>query len=310
VLFRSNIGAAHFALHHYAEAARALDEFLRGATIQGDRRTQVEQWLQECQQFVARLTFTGLPNGAVVRIDGTQVGTAPLPGAIAVSTGQHVVEVFADGYRDYRDTLIIGGGQAREIAPGMRPVAVAAPVQTVQTGQIVVRSTPNNAAVTVDNAAHTAGLPVTVAPGSHALRVSAPGFREWRGDVPVAAGASRVVTVQLPPTGRLSPVVFGATAGVTVAAGIATVIFGGLTLSTLGRFERLTSDDPQAPGVAAEGETQRTLTNVFLGLTLGGVAASVVVLTRTNFGPRQPTVDVALVPRLDGGAMGAFAARF
>ncbi len=304
-----NIGVAHQALHHYPEAARAIEQYLREATLPADRRAQVEQGLAEIRNFIAHITLAGLPDGAIVTIDGEPAGTAPFTSPIAVGTGRHIVIARMEGYRDAQESLLIAGGQERELRITMHSSAEA--VSTTG-GTVTVRGAPAGATIDLDGQSAQADVALPVAAGVHAVRVRATGFVPYEGQVTVSAGANRVATVHLSSGQRPSIVPFVAFAGLTVASGVAMAVMGVVTQSTSAEFQTLTMDDPRAAALSETGVMQRTVTNVLIGTTVAfGIGAAVTgFLYFRAAGRASSTLDIAYAPRLEGGGEAVVRVRF
>jgi hypothetical protein len=75
------------------------------------------------------LSVTTTPAGALVFIDGTQVGVSPVtvPG---LSPGAHTILMKLDGYADLTATVTITAGQTQVYTTGLSPRAAAAPATT------------------------------------------------------------------------------------------------------------------------------------------------------------------------------------
>jgi hypothetical protein len=304
-----NLGATHHALHHYPEAARTFEQYLHTANIAPERRAQVEQWLAEIRQFIARITLVGLPPGASVRVDGQPVPPDALA-PLLVSTGQHSIEVEAEGFREARESITIAGGQERELRINMQRREANGGGAAGMQSAVIVRTTPPNATIAVDGAPASSGERVNVGVGSRHVRISANGFGTWEGDVDVGTGITRVLTVRLAETGRMGPAPFAIAAGATVVFAGLTTVFGVMTLGTLGQFEMQTRESTQARDLASAGETQRLLTNVFLIGTGVAAVATGILFFRTSFGPRTAMVDMAFAPHMEGGGSGRLSIRF
>jgi hypothetical protein len=302
-----NIGVTHQNLHHYPEAARAIEQYLREATITPERRAQVESGLNDIRNFIAHVRLTGLPDGAQVTIDGENAGTAPFANPIAVGTGRHTIAAHLDGYRDAQETVLIAGGQDRDVALAMRSMAEA----TASTTTLTVRGAPAGAAIDVDGRAAAAETAVPVSAGEHIIRVRVNGDAPIYSRITVQAGTSRVATVHVG-TGHMTPVPFAAAAGLTIVSGGLMAVFGALTQSTHAEFAMLTQEDPRALELSQTGTTYRTLTNVFVGTTAVFGAATVVtaILFFRSSAANQSRIDVAAGPRPEGGAEGAIRIRF
>jgi hypothetical protein len=139
---------------------------------------------------VPMFPLTVLPsvNGAAIFVDGVQAAQNTVP----VPAGSHTVTVTAPGYLDFTATVNVAS-----------PLTVQAPLQVAFFPLTIQPSVPN-AAIFVDGG-QISGNVVNVAPGTHAIRVVAPGFQEFSTSVNVSgpltvnaplAGMGIAVTVQ------------------------------------------------------------------------------------------------------------------
>jgi formylglycine-generating enzyme required for sulfatase activity len=124
--------------------------------------------------------------GAEVFLDGSSRGTADAKGQLAIpelAAGSHELRITAPGKREYRQNIsVLAGKEARAEAP-LADLA----------GTVVVQTSPG-AAVFLDGSSRGTAdakgqlaIP-EVAAGSHELRITASGKKEYRETVSVAAG--------------------------------------------------------------------------------------------------------------------------
>lgn len=125
------IATAQEKLGHFADA---LQSYRRVLAHKGDisdaLRAQVEIRVQRVKEHVVELVLDVAPEGAAVIVDGTQVGTAPLPTPLFLAAGEHTVKVTADDHIEKQVTLTLEAGQRVEkaIALAERPQTVATPL--------------------------------------------------------------------------------------------------------------------------------------------------------------------------------------
>jgi hypothetical protein len=139
-----NLGQAYITLAKPVEAVAALQRYLDegGKAIKPARRAEVEQEIARQKTRIATLEIRGLPDGAVVTIDGDEAGKAPLAAPVRVGVGTHVVAATAAGYEPGEAKIEIVGEDRRVVElklvprPGEPlPAMAAAPVsaQTAST---------------------------------------------------------------------------------------------------------------------------------------------------------------------------------
>jgi hypothetical protein len=132
-----NLGQAYITLAKPVEAVAALQRYLDegGKDIKPARRAEVEQEIARQKTRIATLEIRGLPDGAVVTIDGDEVGKAPLVAPLRVGVGKHVVAATAAGYEPGEAKIEIAGEDRKVVDLKLvprpaQPFLAAAPVPT------------------------------------------------------------------------------------------------------------------------------------------------------------------------------------
>ncbi len=156
---RAQMGMAEQALGRWVDADQHLREALAQAQDPWVMRTRpvLEQALAVIQQHVGRVEVRGNVPGAVVRIDGRQVGTLPLVEAVPVIAGTVTLEVGAPGhYPVSRQLVVPAASLVRESVdlapvpetPVTSPVRVTAPTGATSAAPVVEpRTSPPTVAV-------------------------------------------------------------------------------------------------------------------------------------------------------------------
>lgn len=118
-----DLGEAYITLAKPVEAVWALRRYLEegGTAIKPSRRAEVELEIARQKARIATLEIRGLPGGARVRVDGVEVGTAPLGRLISVGIGDHAVSATAEGYDPAEVQVTVAGEDRRTIALTMKP---------------------------------------------------------------------------------------------------------------------------------------------------------------------------------------------
>ena len=300
---RVNMANCYVELRRPAEAIHHFEQFLaESPNASAAQRAAIERQLRTLLSQVAEVRISVTPGdvlGLAVTVDGQTVSTAR---PARVSAGHHVIEAFAEGYATTRREVDTTAGSPMElslalsrVAPTPAPAVTAAVAPTPVAPAPVVAPTP---AVTA------AVAPTPVAP------------------VPAAPSASPSNTVAqpaialTPPSdrpsrrGRLSPAPFFAVAGVTVASGIVWAVTGAMALGARSDYDeaqmRLLGGGNLSANLAAREDARNTMSrlalisDVAMGVTILGAAASLFLVFRTDF--RPATVDVAAAPLPGGGA--------
>jgi tetratricopeptide (TPR) repeat protein len=132
-----NIAMCHRAVPDWPRAVDAFRRYLEAgaASEPADRLAEAERLIREMEASLASLVADVTEPGAVVLVDGVEIGTSPLDRAVRVPAGSHVVEARKDGFVDARVQLTVGAGESRLVtlalmpsAPPPAPPDVAGPV--------------------------------------------------------------------------------------------------------------------------------------------------------------------------------------
>ena len=120
-----NLGQAYITLAKPVEAVAALQRYLDegGKAIKPARRDEVEQEIARQKTRIATLEIRGLPDGAVVTIDGEEAGKAPLAAPVRVGVGTHVVAVTAARYEPGEAKIEIAGEDSKVVELKLVPKA-------------------------------------------------------------------------------------------------------------------------------------------------------------------------------------------
>jgi formylglycine-generating enzyme required for sulfatase activity len=133
--------------------------------------------------------------GAEVSLDNSSRGVADASGQLTVSEvapGVHAVRIAAPGKKEFSQTVNVSSGQETRVEAALTDLP----------GSILVRTTPG-AEVSLDNSSRgvadaSGQLTVSeVAPGAHALRIAAPGKKDFSQTVNVSSGQETRVEATL-----------------------------------------------------------------------------------------------------------------
>ncbi|HEU4579965.1 MAG TPA: PEGA domain-containing protein [Polyangiaceae bacterium] len=113
-----NIGQVSIQLGQYANARRALEEYVQkgGEAIPADRRAAVSKDLSMLEQRTAFVEITANVPGSDVLVDDVAIGKTPLGGALLVDAGIHRVIVRHPGYLQRNDQVTLAGGDRQSLA--------------------------------------------------------------------------------------------------------------------------------------------------------------------------------------------------
>src|SRR5450759_76091 len=111
-----NIGQVYVSLAKPVEAITAYESYLVGGgkNVPAARRAEVEREIARQKARIATLTFHILPEGATVRVDGKEIGKAPISTPVRVGLGTHTIAASAEGY-DPAETEVTGAGGDQKV---------------------------------------------------------------------------------------------------------------------------------------------------------------------------------------------------
>jgi hypothetical protein len=124
-----NIGQVFVSLAKPVEAVDAYERYLidGGKKIPAARRTEVEQEIARQKARIATLQIRGLPEGAGVRVDGKEIGKAPIAAHVRVGVGTHVIAASAEGYEPTETQVTVAGEDQKVVELVLAKHVVEAP---------------------------------------------------------------------------------------------------------------------------------------------------------------------------------------
>jgi tetratricopeptide (TPR) repeat protein len=131
-----NIAQTELRLGEFVEARWAFECYLAkgGPNVDEERRKDVESQIKALEERTARIAISVNQQGAQVYLDGTLVGTAPLPQTFPLSVGRHRVFAMGDDGASATQIIELAGGDFRDVtlqlgtAPRAPKVALKAEV--------------------------------------------------------------------------------------------------------------------------------------------------------------------------------------
>jgi tetratricopeptide (TPR) repeat protein len=146
-----NIGQVYVSLARPVEAVDAYERYLTDGAkkIPAARRAEVEQEIARQKARIATLEIRGLPEGAVVRVDGKEVTKAPIAAPVRVGVGTHAIAASAEGYDPAETEVTVAGEDRRvveltlvkHVVEAPPPPPVAPPVVAPTVSEPVVSAT-------------------------------------------------------------------------------------------------------------------------------------------------------------------------
>jgi tetratricopeptide (TPR) repeat protein len=124
-----NIGQVFVSLAKPVEAVDAYERYLKDGAkkIPAARRAEVEQEIARQKARIATLEIRGLPEGAVVRLDGKEIGKSPIAAPVRVGVGTHAIAASAEGYDPAETEVTVAGEDRRVVGLALAKHVVEAP---------------------------------------------------------------------------------------------------------------------------------------------------------------------------------------
>lgn len=178
-----------------------LTDYVRASqtvTVEAGRRAIFDATLQKVKGDTGEIKVLADIEDASVYLDGELIGKAPITQG-NVKPGTHQIEA--------RSPRGLYGEQTAEVKAGEMTVVRLKMVETAppDKGSVRVVATAPEAEASLDDG-EWKRLPTVFAevdPGSHVVRVRAPGFAPWSKTIMVARGASQEVVAELSQAGRV-----------------------------------------------------------------------------------------------------------
>jgi hypothetical protein len=184
-----NIAACERNRNNYGRTIRLIKQYRRDADalLTDADRKEADDVLAGLRPLVAPMTLHVSEAGANVRVDGELVGVSPIAEPILVEFRRHRVRIVKDGFAERNDDVEVKDPTGLTVSftlekPEARLVIVSQPGDTINVdGRLVAMGR----------------LEAMVPYGSHQVKVSAPGFISYQGDVVVQDKQPRTLNVTL-----------------------------------------------------------------------------------------------------------------
>jgi hypothetical protein len=190
-----NIALYQHEAGRFVDAARSWNLLLEryGPDISHETREVAEERLAQLELLVARVPLSVPLDGAVVLLDGREIGTGPFQQDVVVELGTHVFEARCDGYEAARSSALLRAGRNPPVSLVPQPLPETPSVLRIE-------SETEGALVSIDDAP-AVPIPVirNVPPGEHRLRVEAPGHLAETRTVTVPRAGRVVASFNLAP---------------------------------------------------------------------------------------------------------------
>ncbi len=212
-----NQAAAEKQQRHYAKARMLVRQYVALSTDLPEKdKTDANALLSVLDRLVSEVTVVVNEPGAVVSVDGTNVGESPLPKPISMDTGTRAIRVTKDNFVPYQAQVPIAVGPASTIQINLVP--------HVKDGRLAIRTSLADSVIAIDSKrVGTGTYSGVVGSGSHTLAVTREGYKQYDLAFTMAEGGTRTLDVTLEKNKRRVPV-WAIVAGSVLVAGIATAV--------------------------------------------------------------------------------------
>jgi tetratricopeptide (TPR) repeat protein len=114
-----NMGRAYDRAGDYVHASERYRRFLKDAS--GPDAVELQRRVDELAWHIAHVTVNA-PAGATVRLDGAELGTAPLGAPLELNPGMYHFEVSRDGYATWSRAITLGDGGKQTLDAQLVPI--------------------------------------------------------------------------------------------------------------------------------------------------------------------------------------------
>ncbi len=124
-----NIGQVLVSLARPVEAYDTYQSYLTQGQdkIAVSRRAEVEREMARQKARIATVELRVLPDGALVRVDGKDIGRAPISTALRVAVGKHTVAATAQGCAPAANEITVAGEDHKFVSLALARVAIDTP---------------------------------------------------------------------------------------------------------------------------------------------------------------------------------------
>ncbi len=186
-----NLGIAYAKLDRPVKAVEVLERVVaEPGSLSPQRVAQAKETIAAQGARIGRVAVKVDVDGAKVRVDGVDVGVAPL--TLSLRSGLHFVEAVKVGYAPSRREVSVAGDAQAEVTLSLEATADGL-------GQLWVRSDLPGAEVLLDGkrvgtTPLTSSIPVV--PGDHDVELRREGYRRASNRVSVGVGATAEVSLE------------------------------------------------------------------------------------------------------------------
>jgi hypothetical protein len=187
-----DLGMAYVAAGRPVEAAAALSRYLDTARgpLPAAETQRLKHELQRQRARIGNLAVEIEPNGALIKVDGREVGRAPLSSPIPLASGNHILEIAHSGYEGTARTISIAGQENLTLRVALERTDTGLPAQ------LRIKCAIPDVKVLIDErvAAQTVGgAPLLTTAGDHVIRFQRAGYADTVRSVVLGVGVAESV---------------------------------------------------------------------------------------------------------------------
>jgi len=171
--------------HTIKVTAGGYEDYLKRVTVTAGETASVSV---DLVKQTGSIDVTSIPSGATFYLDGSYKGTTPKT-ISEVSAGSHTIKITKSGYEDYNKQVTVTAGEKKAVFAEL----------VIQTGSIDVTSVPSGASFYLDGS-YKGTTPKTiseVSAGSHTIKITKSGYKDYNKQVTVTAGEKKAVIAEL-----------------------------------------------------------------------------------------------------------------
>jgi uncharacterized caspase-like protein len=168
------------------------NDYSTGVTVTA-RQTSSISATMTVKLTTGSISVSSSPPGAAVYIDGKSTGYKSPTTMTGISAGSHTVTCSLSGYTDQSRSVTVTAGQTVDVVLNLPAIGTT-------TGSIYVTSQPSKALVYLDGKSLGVYSPITISKvtaGTHTLRLTKYGYKDYTQSVTVSAGITSPVSVVL-----------------------------------------------------------------------------------------------------------------
>jgi len=182
-----------------ATAEQSLGNYSGNITIESNggepKQVNMNLIVSSEQPTVGSIYVTSDPSEASISLDGIYKGKTPIT-IDKVKEGSHIIKITKNRYEDYNVLVTVTAGETETVNANL----------VKQPGAIYVSSDPSEASISLDKV-YKGRTPMTiskVSAGSHEIKITKPGYKDYNVQVTVTGGETETVNAKLVETGSIS----------------------------------------------------------------------------------------------------------